>query len=71
MDEQSLPKTASGVIESVGPEQGAPLGTTLVFFGDPATVNAGFALALRVMGIGVIGDRAVGSQYHGTRWGHD
>ena len=71
MDEQGLPKTASGVIESVGPEQGAQPGTALVLFGDPATVKAGFALALRVMGMDVIGDRAVEPQDHDTRWGHD
>jgi hypothetical protein len=54
MDQQDSPKAVSGIIEPVDPEQGAQPGTgsSVVFFGDPALVREGFAMALRAMGIG-------------------
>lgn len=52
MGEQNLPKTASGIAERVDPEQGVRPGSTVVLFGDPARAEAGFAIALRAMGIG-------------------
>ena len=54
MDEQNLPKAAPGMIGPVDPEQGNQPGTdsVVVFFGDPARVREGFALALHAMGIG-------------------
>jgi hypothetical protein len=54
MDERTLPKAASGIVEPVDPEQGAQPGTgsSVVFFGDPARVREGFAMALGAMGIG-------------------
>ena len=53
MDERNLRKTTPGVIGPVDPEQGVQRRSTLVFFGDPAQVSEGFALALHAMGIGV------------------
>jgi hypothetical protein len=55
MDERKPPKTASGIVGPVAPERGAEPGTdsTVVFFGDPARVREGFALALHAMGSGV------------------
>jgi hypothetical protein len=50
--EQNLPNAASGIVEPVVPERGARPGSTVVFFGDPARVEEGFAIALRAMGIG-------------------
>jgi hypothetical protein len=53
MDETNLPRSASGIVEPVGPEQGKQpsAGASVVFFGDPAQVAEGFAIALRAMGI--------------------
>ena len=51
MDERNLPKSASGVIGSAAPEQGMQADSMLVFFGDPARVSEGFAIALRAMGV--------------------
>ena len=55
MDETNLPKSASGFVEPVGPEQGRPpgAGASVVFFGDPALVAEGFAIALRAMRIAI------------------
>ena len=54
MDEQNLPKAASGIAEPVFLEEGTQPGadSAVVFFGDPARVREGFALALHAMGIG-------------------
>jgi hypothetical protein len=54
MDGQNLPKAVSGIIEPTDLEQGVQLGmgSSVVFFGDPARVSEGFAMALRAMGIG-------------------
>src|SRR5262245_51554944 len=49
VDERNLRKTAPGVIGPVDPEQGVQRRSTLVFFGDPAQVSEGFALALHAM----------------------
>jgi hypothetical protein len=53
MDETNLPKSASEIVEPVGPEQRRPsgAGASVVFFGDPAQVAEGFAIALRAMGV--------------------
>jgi len=53
MDETNLPKSASGIVEPVGPEQGRRpcAGSSVIFFGDPAQVAEGFAIALRAMGV--------------------
>jgi hypothetical protein len=50
MDETNLPKSASGIVEPVGPERPGA-GSSVVFFGDPALVAEGFAIALRAMGV--------------------
>ena len=63
MDERNLPKTEPGIVEPIGPEEGAQSGTNsvVVFFGDPARVREGFALALHAMGVGAsISDVVVG-----------
>ena len=54
MDEQNFPKAAPGIVGPVDPEQGTQPGTdsVVVFFGDPARVREGFAMALHAMGIG-------------------
>jgi hypothetical protein len=53
VDEQNLPKATPGIIALVDPEQGEQPGTdSIVFFGDPARVREGFAMALHAMGIG-------------------
>jgi len=54
MDERNLPKAESGIVGPVDPKQGEQPdpGSTLVFFGDPARVREGFAMALQAMGIG-------------------
>ena len=54
MDGQNPPKAVPGIVEPVDPEQGAQsgAGSSVAFFGDPARVREGFAMALRAMGIG-------------------
>ena len=51
VDERNLPKDAS--VDPVGPSKRAQpsFGSTVVFFGDPALVAEGFAIALRAMGV--------------------
>jgi hypothetical protein len=53
MDETNLPKSASGIVAPVGPQQEGQPGaaSSVVFFGDPAQVAEGFAIALRAMGV--------------------
>ena len=53
MDETNLPKSVSGFVEPVNPprETQAGAGASVVFFGDPAQVAEGFAIALRAMGV--------------------
>jgi len=53
MDETNLPKSASGIVAPVGPQRERPpgAGRSVVFFGDPALVAEGFAIALRAMGV--------------------
>jgi hypothetical protein len=53
VDERNLPKAAPGIAELFRPERRAPPDSKLVFFGDPARVSEGFAMALHAMGIGV------------------
>jgi uncharacterized membrane protein len=55
MDERKLPKPKPEIIESVDLEREAQPGTdsAVAFFGDPARVREGFAIALHAMGIGV------------------
>jgi homoaconitase/3-isopropylmalate dehydratase large subunit len=52
VDEQNLPKAVSGITVPLNPEHGERVTGTLVFFGDPAQVSEGFAMALHAMGIG-------------------
>jgi hypothetical protein len=53
MDEQNLPKAVSGIAAPVDSQQGTPPGAAscIVFFGDPARVREGFAIALWAMGV--------------------
>jgi hypothetical protein len=52
VDEPNLPKAIPGAPEAAVPKPGTPPGTgTIVFYGDPAQVAEGFAIALRAMGI--------------------
>jgi hypothetical protein len=65
MDEQNLPKGASGIVDPADPEQPAQPATdsAVAFFGDPARVREGFAIALRAMGFGAaIPDAIPGDQ---------
>jgi hypothetical protein len=49
VDEPNIPKSTSGNVDH---EQGEPgTDSTVVFFGDPARIGEGFAIALRAMGI--------------------
>jgi hypothetical protein len=52
VDKRNLPKSASGNVVPADPEEGRPgKDSTVAFFGDPALVREGFAIALRAMGI--------------------
>ena len=53
VDEKNHSKTLSGTAPPVDSEQEKPSGdaSCVVFFGDPARVREGFALALRAMGV--------------------
>ena len=53
VDETNLPKSSSGIGEPVGTKRGRQPGaaSSVVFFGDPAQVAEGFAIALRAMGV--------------------
>lgn len=55
MDERKPPKPISGIAEPADLEQDVQPGTgpAVVFFGDPARVREGFALALHAMGVEV------------------
>lgn len=52
MDERNLQKVVSEVVGRVVFRQATSLGadSSIVFFGDPALVQEGFAIALRAMG---------------------
>jgi hypothetical protein len=52
VDKRNLPKAEPGIAEPVSPGLGPQPDSTLVFFGDPARVREGFAMALHAMGIG-------------------